>query len=120
MPISIAHFSTDYALGPCARDGDGSHGPEEEGMFRFATSMGLVVVSLVGVVGTASAADYTGKGSLTTKTTALPNGQGGSSGGKLVVPDAAGSYPLIVASHGFSANASNQVGWAEHFASYGF
>jgi dienelactone hydrolase len=50
----------------------------------------------------------------------LKAGFGGAAGGKLVVPNAAGVYPLIVASHGFSATADNQVGWAEHFASYGF
>jgi len=39
---------------------------------------------------------------------------------RLVVPTGAGSYPLVVASHGFSASGDNQIGWAEHFASWGF
>ncbi|MGZ6095954.1 MAG: poly(ethylene terephthalate) hydrolase family protein, partial [Polyangiales bacterium] len=68
----------------------------------------------------ASAADYAAKGSVATTTTTLAMGFAGSSGGKLVVPNATGTYPLIVASHGFSASADNQVGWAEQFASYGF
>lgn len=40
----------------------------------------------------------------------------------LVVPTTAadGPFPLIVASHGWSASGTNQVGWAKHFASYGF
>ena len=50
----------------------------------------------------------------------MPADAGGASGGKLVVPTGAGPYPLLVTSHGFSAAADNQVGWAEHFASYGF
>lgn len=70
--------------------------------------------------GAASAADYGVKGSVATTTTSLSAGFGGATGGKLVVPNAPGTYPLIVASHGFSASADNQVGWAEHFASYGF
>ncbi|MCA9585105.1 MAG: hypothetical protein KC657_07095 [Myxococcales bacterium] len=39
---------------------------------------------------------------------------------QIVAPTAAGSYPLIVASHGFSATGDNQIGWARHFASWGF
>lgn len=30
------------------------------------------------------------------------------------------AVPLIVASHGWSASGTNQLGWAKHFASYGF
>jgi MYXO-CTERM domain-containing protein len=40
--------------------------------------------------------------------------------GKLVVPAGQGPYPLIVATHGFSASADNQVGWGEHLASHGY
>lgn len=39
---------------------------------------------------------------------------------KLVSPTTGGPYPLIIASHGWSASGDNQVGWAKHFASYGF
>lgn len=38
----------------------------------------------------------------------------------LVAPTAGGPYPLLVASHGFSASGDNQLGWARHFASWGF
>jgi len=69
---------------------------------------------------TARAADYAADGPLTTTVTALPAAQGGANGGKLVVPGGAGPYPLLIAAHGFSANSDNQVGWATHFASYGF
>jgi hypothetical protein len=41
-------------------------------------------------------------------------------GGKLVVPSRAAQYPLLVNTHGFSGNAAQQIGWGEHFASYGF
>lgn len=81
----------------------------------FATLLAIVCGASA-----ASAADYSAKGTVATTTTNLASGVGGASGGKLVVPNAAGTYPLIVASHGFSASADNQVGWAEHFASYGF
>jgi dienelactone hydrolase len=53
-------------------------------------------------------------------TTDFANGTAGSLGGKLVVPNAPGKYPLLVNTHGFSGNASQQLGWAEHYASYGF
>jgi dienelactone hydrolase len=39
---------------------------------------------------------------------------------ELVVPTSGGPYPLIVASHGWAGSGENQVGWARHFASYGF
>lgn len=39
---------------------------------------------------------------------------------KIARPTTAGSYPLVVASHGFSASGDNQLGWARHFASWGF
>jgi MYXO-CTERM domain-containing protein len=38
----------------------------------------------------------------------------------LVAPTSGGPYPLVVASHGFSASGDNQIGWARHFASWGF
>ena len=66
------------------------------------------------------AIDYGAKGAHTFQTTDLPANAGGATGGKLVVPDEPGVYPLIIASHGWSASAANQVGWAELFASWGF
>lgn len=83
----------------------------------------FALLSLLGwiVPGAASAADYTQKGAIATTTSDLPASvRGGASGGKLVVPDGTGKYPLILASHGFTASSDNQVGWAEHYASWGF
>ncbi len=39
---------------------------------------------------------------------------------RLVAPVTGGPYPLLIASHGFSATGDNQLGWAKHFASWGF
>lgn len=40
---------------------------------------------------------------------------------QLVTPTTgSGPWPLLVASHGWSASGKNQIGWAKHFASYGF
>lgn len=85
-----------------------------------STTVLTLTLTLVCAASRAEAADYGAKGTEATTTTALAAGTGGATGGKLVVPNGAGPYPLIVASHGFSANSDNQVGWAEHFASYGF
>ncbi len=86
---------------------------------RTTTAL-TITLALVCFGSRAHAADYGVKGTEATTTTALAAGTGGATGGKLVVPNGAGPYPLIVASHGFSANSDHQVGWAEHFASYGF
>ncbi len=67
-----------------------------------------------------AAPDYGVKGSEPTTTTDLPAGTLGTTGSKLVVPGGAGPYPVLVTSHGFSASSANQLGWAEHFASWGF
>src|SRR5205085_5331287 len=79
-------------------------------------SISALVIALVTSAAASATADYAAKGSVATTTTNLPMSFAGANGGKLVVPNAAGTYPLIVASHGFSANADNQVGWAEHWA----
>lgn len=78
------------------------------------------IVSLVSAASSAARADYDAKGPRTTTTTTLPAGFAGATGGKLVVPAGTDVLPLVVASHGWSASSANQVGWAEHFASYGF
>lgn len=39
---------------------------------------------------------------------------------QIAKPKGGGSHPLVIASHGFSANGDNQMGWAKHFASWGF
>lgn len=44
----------------------------------------------------------------------------GSSTTKVVVPTTGTPAPLVVASHGFLASGDNQIGWARHFASWGF
>src|SRR5689334_20920900 len=64
--------------------------------------------------------DYTAPGPEAFTTTDFANGTAGSLGGKLVVPNRAGKFPLLVNTHGFSGNADQQIGWGEHFASYGF
>jgi dienelactone hydrolase len=38
----------------------------------------------------------------------------------IVKPTTGGAAPLIVASHGFAGSGDNQIGWARHFASWGF
>ena len=82
----------------------------------------LAVVPLVSVfLGTeASATDYSAPGPLQVTTGNLGSTEGGSIGGYVVVPEGAGPYPLIIASHGWSAAADQQVGWGKQFASYGF
>jgi dienelactone hydrolase len=80
--------------------------------------LGVTTTVLVAVE--ARAVDYGATGPTAIAESDLPSGFGGANGGKLVVPRAEGRHPLIVASHGFSANSSNQVGWARHFASHGF
>lgn len=60
-------------------------------------------------------ADYAQAGPEATTTSDLP-----ASAGSLVVPNGAGPYPLLVASHGWASTSKNQLGWAQHFASYGF
>lgn len=82
-------------------------------------SMGALALAITAVTGAAHATDYSADGASTYTSGALTP-SGGASGGYLVVPDGAGPFPFIVASHGWSAAADNQLGWAEHFASYGF
>jgi hypothetical protein len=44
----------------------------------------------------------------------------GNSDISVIAPTAAGQYPLVVATHGWSAGRVNQMGWARHIASYGY
>lgn len=67
-----------------------------------------------------AAPDYGAAGPLATTTTNLGSTEGGSIGGYLVVPSGAGPFPLVIASHGWSAAADQQLGWAKQFASWGF
>jgi hypothetical protein len=74
----------------------------------------------MGVMAEAAPVDYSAAGPEAFTTTDFANGTAGTLGGKLVVPNRAGKFPLLVNTHGFSGNAAQQLGWGEHFASYGF
>jgi MYXO-CTERM domain-containing protein len=87
---------------------------------KVVLAAGAALGVLVVVPTRAFAIDYSVAGPLTYTETDIPNGTGGSIGGHLVVPDGAGPFPLIVASHGFSASGDQQEGWAQHYATYGF
>ena len=78
----------------------------------------LVVVPVMGVflAAEARATDYSAPGPLQVTTGNLGATEGGSIGGYVVVPEGAGPYPLIIASHGWSAAADQQVGWGKQFA----
>jgi MYXO-CTERM domain-containing protein len=80
------------------------------------------VTSIVAMltISPAYATDYSAPGPLTVTTGNLGSTEGGSTGGYVVVPEGAGPFPLIIASHGWSAAADQQVGWGKQFASYGF
>lgn len=71
-----------------------------------------LVLSLTSSTALAARA-YEGKGPLETETKTLDAST------RVVAPKTGGPYPLVVASHGFSATGDNQIGWAEHFASWG-
>lgn len=79
----------------------------------------LIAIAVLTITSKSLAADFATKGPVATTTSALPAGFAGATGGKLVVPTPPGKYPLVIASHGWSASSANQLGWAEHFASYG-
>lgn len=79
----------------------------------------LFVALALSFVPSAARADYADPGPEASAASAL-SPTGGATGGSLLVPKGAGPYPLLVLSHGFSASADNQLGWATHFASYGF
>jgi dienelactone hydrolase len=91
---------------------------------KLLTSTGLatlVATSWFAVAASAHAApDYGQRGSVAFTRKALPVVAGGPTGGAMVTPNGAGPYPVVIASHGFLASSANQVGWAEHFASWGF
>ena len=81
---------------------------------------GIVACALFTVSLDVQATDYSVAGPLTFTVSDLPDGAGGAAGGKLVVPEGAGPFPLVVASHGWSASETNQEGWAQHFAGWGY
>jgi dienelactone hydrolase len=81
---------------------------------------GFAGIVAMATVSPAQAADYGAAGPLQVTTSSLPANEGGATGGYVIVPQGAGPYPLIIASHGWSAAADQQVGWGQQFASYGF
>jgi dienelactone hydrolase len=85
--------------------------------WRTAVAAGIVAMT---TISPAEAADYGAAGPFQATTSSLPANEGGATGGYVVVPQGAGPYPLIVASHGWSAAADQQVGWGQQFASWGF
>ena len=85
---------------------------------RTVISTALTLASIAYASPSLAATDFGAKGPEATTTANLP--AGAATGGKLVTPNGAGPYPILVASHGFLGSSANQVGWAEHFASYGF
>ncbi len=87
---------------------------------RKSALVGIVLAMWTTAGAAHAAGDYAAAGPEAFTTSSLASPTAGAQGGYLVVPNAAGSYPLLVTSHGFSANADNQKGWAEHFASWGF
>ena len=89
---------------------------------KLRSMIGTLVSLVVATTGSSALAapDYGAKGPETTATSNMPPGASGATSAKLVVPNGAGPYPVIIASHGFAASSDNQLGWAEHFASYGF
>ncbi len=81
---------------------------------RIVLAIGLVVL---GISGRATGADrtYAAKGPRAVETTTEPKSKT-----KVVRPTSGGPHPLVVASHGFAGSADNQMGWATHFAGWGF
>jgi MYXO-CTERM domain-containing protein len=87
-------------------------------VIQVGTRSGLFALALVALTRSA-AADYGDTGPLPV-TVAQNQPAGGATSARVVVPQGKGPFPLLVLSHGFSASGDNQIGWASHFASYGF
>ncbi len=81
--------------------------------------LGSIVVGVFVTVARSASADYGDPGPLTV-TVANNQPAGGATSARVVVPQGSGPFPLLVLSHGFSASGDNQIGWANHFASWGF
>jgi dienelactone hydrolase len=83
---------------------------------RTSLVLSASCVTLLALVAPAQAASrsYAASGSLATEAKTLDAST------QVVVPTTGGPYPLLVASHGWSASGQNQMGWAAHFASWGF
>lgn len=81
---------------------------------RLPSSIGVLVASVLASAEARADRPYSEMGKLSVKVETL------SSNTKIVAPQSGGPYPLIVASHGWSASGDNQLGWAKQFASWGF
>ncbi|MCA9631253.1 MAG: hypothetical protein KC766_26510, partial [Myxococcales bacterium] len=86
--------------------------------FPQVCGLALVTGSLA-LSGGAAAADYSQPGPLTT---AVQSFNTSGANGKIAYPTSGnGPFPTLVLGHGaLFANADQQIGWGEHFASYGF
>lgn len=81
-------------------------------LLAFATT--VAAASFIASAASAASRTYAVAGPLAVEVTKLDAAT------DIVVPKTGGPYPLIVVSHGFSATGANQLGWAKHFASWGF
>jgi hypothetical protein len=78
-------------------------------------------LALALVAGSARAADFSTAGPYAFTESQPPTGLlPGSSDISILTPNQAGQYPLVIATHGWSAGRVNQMGWARHMASYGY
>ena len=82
---------------------------------KQCVAVGLALAFGTTTTAARAATDYAQAGPHATTTTTFASGTAGSLGGSIVVPNDAGVYPLIIASHGWSAASDRQVGWGEHF-----
>jgi MYXO-CTERM domain-containing protein len=77
----------------------------------------VVLIALLAFERSARAQDYADAGTFAVDTSTA---DAGGTPVDVVVPEGAGPFPLIIASHGFSATNAQQLGWAQHFATWGF
>lgn len=89
-------------------------------MLRRTATCSAVFAGLL-VSSSAIAANFAQTGPVAFTEAAPPTGfLPGNSDISVLTPNAAGRYPLVVATHGWSAGRVNQMGWARHLASYGY
>ncbi len=89
-------------------------------MRRPSTASSALVLGLA-AASSARAADFAQPGPYAFTESQPPTGLlPGVSDISVITPNQAGQYPLVIATHGWSAGRVNQVGWAKHMASYGY
>jgi MYXO-CTERM domain-containing protein len=89
-------------------------------MRRPSTASSALVLVLA-AASSARAADFAQPGPYAFTESQPPTGLlPGVSDISVITPNQAGQYPLVIATHGWSAGRVNQVGWAKHMASYGY